>query len=361
MRTASTFLAIAFCGAVFAGHAAAENVFAVKGIHVDATAASATLAQNKAIAGGRAPAWTQLYRRLTRQQDWGRQPQLDDAGLTRILRGYSVANEKRSTTRYVADITYVFNPDAVAKVLQGANIAFTQTAGKTVLVIPLSPTYSPASPWTAAWRDPSITGVVPLALPTGDPIDRSELGSLGIGTATWSDVQPIASRARATEADVVLATPGNGKVTLQMRRLAPYGATAGGLQGMATLSVPVPAGQPPQAAWVAAAQAANAIIQNAWKSKFAINFNQQSSVTADVTLGSLADWAEIQAKLATIPTITGVTVVAMNMGRARLNIAYVGSPEQLREALREGKLSLAQNGGSWSLTRDATAANESAQ
>ncbi|SRR5579885_784894 len=361
MRIASAFLAIAFCCAAFTGHAAAENVFAVKGIHVDATAASATEAQNKAIANGRRPAWAQLYRRLTRQQDWGRQPQLDDATLTRILRGYSVANEKRSTTRYVADITYVFNPDAVAKVLQAANIPFTQTAGKAVLVIPLSPTYSPTSPWTAAWRDPSITGLVPVALPSGDPIDRSELGSLGIGTASWADVQPIASRARATEADVVLATPSNGKITVQMRRLAPNGATPGGLQAMATLTVPVPAGQAPEAGWVAAAQAANGIIQNAWKSKFAINFNQQASVVAGVTFNSLADWAEIQAKLATIPTITGVTVIAMDTGAARLNIAYVGSAEQLREALNEVNLALVQNGGAWSLTRGTQAANESAQ
>ena len=73
-----------------------------------------------AIAQGRAKAFQIIYRRLTRQADWTRQPALDLPGLLRISRGYSVANERRSTTRYVADVTYAFNPDAVARLLRGA-------------------------------------------------------------------------------------------------------------------------------------------------------------------------------------------------------------------------------------------------
>lgn len=350
MRKLPIFLGLVLLFAA-GGAASADNIFAVKGIHVDATAGSASDAKNKAIASGEPQAWTELFRKLTRQQDWSKQPKLDSATLTKILRGYSVANEKRSTTRYVADITYVFNPDAVAKILQGANISFTQMAGKTVLVIPLSPGYAPNSPWAQAWKDPSVvSGLVPVALPSGDEIDQSELHSLGIGTASWADVQPIASRVHATEADVVLASPGSGKIMVQMRRLAP-GGQQGGLQAMANIAVPVAAGQTPQQAFLAAAQAANGVIQNAWKSKFAINFNQTATLTVDVTLGSLADWAEIQARLATIPTITGVTVVAMNTGAARLNIAYVGGADQLHEALSEANLTLTQNAGGWQLGR----------
>ena len=51
-----------------------------------------------------------LYKRLARQSDWSKQPRLDGAGLKRIARGFSVTHEKRSTTRYVADVTYVFTP-----------------------------------------------------------------------------------------------------------------------------------------------------------------------------------------------------------------------------------------------------------
>ena len=81
---------------------------------MDATAASSGEASNAAIAQGRAKALQILFRRLTRQADWARQPPLDAAALLRLSRGTNITNERRSTTRYVADVTYMFNPDGGA-------------------------------------------------------------------------------------------------------------------------------------------------------------------------------------------------------------------------------------------------------
>src|SRR5215813_862904 len=105
-------------GLVLAVPASAEDLYTVSGVHVDASAASSAEALNLAIAQGRPRAWQILYRRLTRQQDWARQPQLDAATLVRLSRGYTPGNERRSTTRYVADVSYMFNPDAVARTLR---------------------------------------------------------------------------------------------------------------------------------------------------------------------------------------------------------------------------------------------------
>ena len=55
----------------------AEDLYTVSGVHVDASASSSAEALNLAIAQGRPKAWQILYRRLTRQQDWTRQPALD--------------------------------------------------------------------------------------------------------------------------------------------------------------------------------------------------------------------------------------------------------------------------------------------
>ena len=98
--------------------AAQDSLYTVSGIHVDASGTSSTEALNAAIAQGRGKAFQILYRRLTRQADWTRQPALDSAALLRISRGYTIANERRSTTRYVADVTYMFNPDAVVRTLR---------------------------------------------------------------------------------------------------------------------------------------------------------------------------------------------------------------------------------------------------
>ena len=54
-----------------------NSLFTVSGVHVDASGASSTEALNAAIAQGRAKAFQIVYRRLTRQADWARQPPLD--------------------------------------------------------------------------------------------------------------------------------------------------------------------------------------------------------------------------------------------------------------------------------------------
>ena len=93
----------------------AENNFEIPNVHVEASGPSAAEARSIAIAGGRSVAWSMLVRRLTRQQDWPRQPVLHGATLQKVIIGYLPLRERRSTTRYVADVTYTFNPDAVAQ------------------------------------------------------------------------------------------------------------------------------------------------------------------------------------------------------------------------------------------------------
>src|ERR1700759_1878252 len=124
-RLVILFLALFICGIILAvpGHAQ-EALYNVSGIHVDASGASSTEALNKAISEGRFRAFQIVFRRLTRQADWNRQPQLDAQGLLRLARGYTIANERRSTTRYVADVTYLFNPDAIARTLRAPNSAY---------------------------------------------------------------------------------------------------------------------------------------------------------------------------------------------------------------------------------------------
>ncbi len=149
--------------------ATAEDIFAVSGIHVDASGPSAAVAQLSAMAQGRPKAWTILYKRVTKQQDWSRQPALDDASLQRIIRTFNVKSEKRSTTRYVADVTYTFSPEGVARVLQGGGIALTQAQAKRILLVPFSPNYSGAprcGPRRFLVRA-TAGSAVPFALPSG--------------------------------------------------------------------------------------------------------------------------------------------------------------------------------------------------
>lgn len=350
------FLGFAWLATATAG-LAADDPFTVSGIPVDASAASASVAQNIAINDGRGRAWTMLYRRITKAQDWPRQPQLDDLSLQRIVRNYLVANERRSTTRFVASMTYVFNADAVKRLLRSQNIPYVDLEAKPVLVVPMAPGYASRSAWSSLWANPKYAnGAVPMVLPLGDPIDRDALAPLNFATAQWQDVEPIASRVHATEAYLVQAVPGKGNVTVAIRRLGP-----GGSPPIPNVVVTLKPGDAGTKAYGAAADQAAAAIVDAWKAHSAIDFNKRSKLTADVRVQSLADWGTLLQKLATVPTVTDVNVLAMNMGEARLAITYAGSSDQLEAFFAQAGLDLADNDSGWELSMQAPPSNPTPQ
>ncbi len=337
-------LALVAALGLFAVPAAAQDLYTVPGIHVDASAASGTEAQNAAIAQGRPKAFQILYRRLTRQADWPKQPVLDPPSLLRLSRGFTITNERRNTTRYVADVTYIFNPDAVTRLLRANAIAYSQAAAKRILVIPMSPDVS-HGPWANALSSPSFRdSVVPFIV--SSPEDDAALKGLNFDTAGWGDLAPVAGKNHVTEAALVQAVYANGHITVNIRRL-------GAGETPARTSVDVPLLQTVGSTYPAAAQAAVGAIQDLWKTRNAIDFTQRGRLTVDVRITSLAQWGDIQTQLATVSNVTGVTVTAMDMGYARVSLTYIGGMDQLREVLGGAGLNLSSRGGQWVLAAGA--------
>jgi len=346
MRRLTLLARLAFFSLVLCGVgsvARADDPFTVKGIGVDASASSATEAQTIAINSGRGRAWTTLYRRLTKAQDWPRQPALDDAALQRIIRNYLPANERRSTTRYVASMTYVFNADAVRRIIRHDNIAYTDMQAKPILVVPMAPDYQPHAAWTAAWSNPHYAqGAVSLVLPADDAVNAAALGALKFATASWQDVEPVASRLHATEAWLVLAQTANGQLTVKLRRLGP-----GSSPTIPDITVPVPAKTPAAKAYASAGDAAANAIVDAWKGRSSIDFGKHSKLLAEVRIESLGAWSAMLQRLATVPTVTEVGIVAMNTGEARIAISYAGTPDQLTQLMAQAGFELSNAGGTW--------------
>jgi hypothetical protein len=329
---------------------AADATFTVSGVHVDASGYSASVAETVALAQGRPKAWQIMYRRMSRQQDWGKQPQLNDTQLQRIIRNFAITNERRSTTRYTADISYNFNPAAVAKVLRDSNIAYAQSAARRILLLPMSPLYVRASAWTNAFIAPRfVDALVPFTLPIGDALDAGVLAHLNFQTATWLDIADVAARVHATEAVLVLEqfVPGQHKLAVTLKRIG-----IGETPTQNTIEVPLV--QTAVATYPEAADATMSAIAEMWKEKAAVDFSQKGTITVDVRAASLGQWASVQAALGTVSNVTAIRVVAMDIGEARVAIGYLGTVEQLREALSQAGLQLSNgdssdNSGEWIL------------
>lgn len=321
--------------------------FTVTGIRVDATAASAVEAQNIAINSGKARAFQEVLKRLLKPEDVAKVPPQDDVALTRLIASYLPQNVERSTTRYVAQMTYSFNPAAVRRMLRLANIAYTDAQAHPILILAMSPNWGARSPWAATWATPLYShAAIPMVLPYGDTLDQAALASVNFNTTTWADVEPAASRVKAEEAMLVQLTVAGGQTVIKMKRL-----------GLGT-SPPVPdvtvPGTPP-GNLKADAAAASAAIATYWKSRAVIDFSHRNRLIADFSIESLQQWGTLLAKLGTVSTLTEVTVPAMDTGMARLSLVYVGTADQLRDNLANAKVDLAAKvGGGYTLAIDDT-------
>jgi hypothetical protein len=105
----------------------AIDQFTVSGIKVDATGASPRAARDLAMVQGRPLAWSTLFRRLTVRRDWGTEPQLAENELLGLILRSEAGGIRRNTTRYLADVTFHFNPAAVRRLLHRSNIVFTES------------------------------------------------------------------------------------------------------------------------------------------------------------------------------------------------------------------------------------------
>ncbi|MBV9990249.1 MAG: hypothetical protein JOZ72_03070 [Alphaproteobacteria bacterium] len=346
MRRFISSLALALAvAAAWVLPASADDPYSVGGIHVDASAQSASQAQLSAMAQGRPKAWAILFKRVAKPQDQGKLPQLDDAMLQRIIKTFTVKNEKRSTTRYVADVTYTFSPEGVARVMQSGGLALGLVQPKHILLVPFSPNYSSGSMWTAAFSGSRYANAaVPFSLPTG--ADQAALGALGFESANWIDVEGAAARAHASEAALVMVQQKDGHLTVTIKRIG-----AGQLPAKTSLDVPL---QPGGAAgtYSIASDAAVKGIEDMWKTGG--TFAAKGSLTADLRIASLAQWGAMQQQMMTVPNVTGITVLAMDIGQARVQVAYLGNTDQLREALSGQGISLAKAGGEWTLSNAGT-------
>jgi hypothetical protein len=167
------------------------------------------------------------------------------------MKSFTVANERRSTTRYTGDVTYIFNPEQVRRVMRTTGVAYADTAARRILIVPMAPGYAKGSAWTTAWPIPAPERLGAAVLPAGDGADMGALGKLNFENATWANVAGVASRTQAAEV-ALLRSPR----MVRIHHLAPTAMPT----GSAIAEVPVPGGN-----LGAAAAASQNALEDYWK------------------------------------------------------------------------------------------------
>ena len=179
-------------------------------------------------------------------------------------------------------------------------------------------------------------------------MDQSTLGSLSFDSATWADVEPAASRIRSSEAVLMLAVPNGNHLTVTLKRVG-----AGQSPVKSSVDVPMSPGGA-QATYSIAADAAVHALEEMWKSHSAVDFSQTGHLTADVRIASLAQWGSLQTAMAGVAQRVRCGGPGDGYRRGAVTLTYLGSTDQLRDALSAQGISLTTRGGEWTLSTSGT-------
>jgi hypothetical protein len=327
-----------------------DDIFVAVNVPVDVTAATVTDARDRGLVQGRVNGLRKVLERLVAKQDMARVPTLTSNQVIDMVRDFSIASERSSAVRYIAELTVRFDPNAVRRLLRNAGIAFAETLSKPLVVVPVlsdggrNLLWEETNAWRLAWNRISLDrGLVPLIVPPGEPKD---IAAITVDQALAKDVSAVSNLAGVYDAGgalIAIATPSGPAVQLAVTEVRL------GLPSQDyTLSQGPEAGDD---ALTASARAVDAAVQDAWRSRNSVVAGTTGQVTALVPITALKDWLAVRDSLSNVSLIERVDLQAITRDRAQVTLYFAGAQDQLRVALTQRDLTLAQQGGVWIISR----------
>ncbi|MGZ6187127.1 MAG: DUF2066 domain-containing protein [Candidatus Binataceae bacterium] len=330
-----------------------DDIFIAVNVPVDVTAATVTDARDRGLVQGRVNGLRQVLERLVGKEDIARVPTLSSTQVIDMVRDFSIASERSSAVRYIAELTVRFDPNAVRRLLRNAGIPFAETLSKPLVVVPVLSEGARAllwednNAWRLAWNRINVTGLVPLIVPPGEPKDISAITADQALAKDVGAVRTLASLYDAGGALIVVATLSGPTVQAVATEIRP------GLPNQEfTRSQGAEGGDD---ALTASARAIAAEIQDAWRERNRVVAGTTGQVTALVPITALKDWLTVRDSLTNVSLIERVDLQALTRDRAQVTLYFAGAQDQLRLALAQRDLMLAQQGGVWIISRSGAA------
>ncbi len=333
-------------------------VFTVSDIAVDATAADAVSARAQAVREGQQAGLDRLLRRLVAAEDAARLPRAASLPIDDYVQSFEIADEELSSTRYIADLTVAYDPDAVRALLSDGGFAFAQSVSMPVVVLPLYETGQVArlwpddNPWWQAWAehmDPEQ--LLRLVLPLGDLEDMAMVSAAQAQAGDPAALAALAARYGAEDTLVVTARTEGGPEPEQVSAVG-FEATRIGRAQQAEgqpLSLAVGPDRPLDATLALAVEQIQASLDERWKSANLLRFDQGGLMLVGVPIARLADWVAVKQRLERLPEVSEIVMASFARDRVGIQIRYIGDEVHLEQALARLGLALTREGESWLL------------
>lgn len=349
-----SFFTLLFLLNIFSARA---DMYAVYDIHVDVTAQNATIAREQGLNDAQEKAFYKMLDRLTMYQDMEALPVLTSEDILNLVQDFSVSDEKTSSVRYIADVDVQFNPEAIQTFFQEYQVPYVTYAAERSVAFPLykenetaqARLWDDANLWAKALSEVSTTSdLVPFIVPIGDLDDMALVNEAALLTPDILDLKPILSRYQSSGAFVmelsVLKTKNVVKVNI--RPLQNEQSVIGELALTEPINAPLPE------VLKRAAQRTVYLLEQAWREKNAVRFDNPTKLPVRINIQNLGEWIAYRKRLDKITLIKQYVVKALRRDQAEIEIFYAGSLQAFQDSLKKEDLFLSSFDKNTYLLRD---------
>jgi len=336
----------------------AVDVFEVKDVAVDVTAATAAEAREEALVQGEIAAFQRLLERLTLRGHREKLPELPKADIDIYVQDFSVADEKTSSVRYLARLNFRFKAEEVRRLLHDFGIPFAETMSKPVLVLPVFQDagalilWDDPNPWRDAWASrPPTAGLVPTILPIGDLADIAAIGAEQAMDGDMQRLNAVALRYGASDTLVVFGVlrfdAANNRRALEVY-FTRYGTQL--REQTEVMSFAQEKIETVPQLLLRAARELTQIVEDNWKRDNLLQLARSGAVAVVVPITGLKDWLAVRKRLQQVAVVRRAEMVLLSQDEVRVNLHFLGDPGQLALALEQADLRLFEESGEWLLT-----------
>ena len=376
-RIGAIVAAVCAMCAPLSAHARESRVFTVGNYPVEARAANAVEAKERAILEGQQAALRSLLKRIVPVSSYNRIKKVDVSKAGDLIDGVAIRSERNSTTDYIASYDFTFQAEAVRRLLDAENIPFLDRQAPPIIVAPVyvAPKGAPmpegfadargSDAWLQAWKGLDLVNAltpVTLKAPTravlADSVKAAAAGDMTAIRAIVGETRAETILVAILEPDVaqkkVVATIAGRDAVASFVLRRTYRLDGSDLAYTAELAAVISLG----------------VLEGRWK---AINTRMASGAGAGVrTSGSpvrqqpaavrqpdppasaspggairiaiefrsMGEWQQISRQLSETPDVTGLDVEGLSGRSARISLHYPGGPQGLAAALADQGLVL---------------------
>lgn len=345
---------------------AADTVFTMGNYPVEATAANAVAAKDKAIADGQQAAFRSLLKRIVPVTAYKQISRIPSKKAAELISGVSVRSERNSPTEYIASLDFAFQAQAVRNALSAEGIPFVDEPAEKIIVVPVLRQGNPSTVtndtggWRKSWAGLDLAHTItPVQLGELKPVVHSDtIAMLADGD---SNGMRIVSQEYATDRivfailepdisnkSVVVTLAGQDSVgPLALKRT--YRVSDGDMAYATELAAVVALG----------------VIEGRWKATKSAPAPAYNAAAPDVSgapvwaaapatggdvvqltvqYADTGQWNELRAQLLDTPGVDNLAIAAQAERYAEVSLSFPGGAKSLARALGGRGLALVDDG-----------------